>query len=94
MMTPSRKNVVELLRMVQRAKGRADLEDFYEMEWNLVVHAAEKKGLVKFVESYPERITEVHLTWKGEDFLSVWRWRWLRPLKILVDPIVQRIVGR
>lgn len=59
--------------MVDRSRGRIRLvEELYEMELNLVVHAAEEEGLVSFEETYPEGWTEVHLTWKGEDFLAEW----------------------
>ena len=94
MQTPSRKNVVEFLKIVRRFKGRALRDDFYEMEMQLVVHEAEDRGLVRFVETYPERWTEIHLTWEGEAFLSEWRWRWLGPFRSLINLLVTRLANR
>jgi hypothetical protein len=93
MQTPSRNNVAEFLKMVRSAKGRVQLDDLYEMEMNLVVHEAEDRGLVRFEETYPEKWTEVHLTWDGEVFLSEWRWRWLGPFKKLLEALVTRLAG-
>ena len=49
---------------------------------------------MKFIETYPEKWTEIHLTWDGEVFLSEWRWRWLGPFKGLIGVLVAKLAGR
>ena len=89
MKPPTKKNLVAFLKMVAAAEGRACLDE----DMKLLVREALRHHLIEIDESHSETPPRVHLTSLGDEFLREWFWRWLGPLRPVLDAALKRVSG-